>query len=99
MCTVSNIGDWYGQHFPQKWPQFYPVPQSVPPKVTAAEFEALRAEVRELKKLLEMAKKFDGATGQPNCEMAEKIKLIKAIAKLVGVELGDVFQPTTKTIT
>ncbi len=59
--------------------------------VSRAEFDALRREMEELKKLLTAAKQFDEATGQPDCEMDEKVTLIKAIAKLVGVDLGDVF--------
>lgn len=100
MCTVSNIGDGWANKFPEKWPKWWPQqpPIVIPPDVTRDEVEALRREVRELKKLLEAAKKFDAATGQPDCEMAEKVKLIKAIAKLVGVDLGDVFDGMRKVI-
>lgn len=96
MCMVSNVGDGWANKFPDHWPHFNPPPpQSVPfvmpSGVSKEEFEALRKEVIELKKLLEAAKKFDAATGQPDCAMDEKVKLIKAIAKLVGVDLGDVF--------
>lgn len=93
MCMVSNVGDSWAQKFPHNWPHFNPLPahieliQSVP----KAEFDALKKEVQELKELLKAAKKFDQATGQPDCEMDEKVKLIKAIAQLVGVDLGDVF--------
>lgn len=54
------------------------------------EFEALRREVQELKELLKAAKKFDQATGQPDCEMDEKIAFIKQVAEFVGVDLQDV---------
>ena len=91
MCMVSNIGDDYADKFPDKWPHFNPPPYIIPSDVSRAEVEALRKEVQELKLLLLAAKKFDEATGQPDCEMEEKVKLIKAIAKLVGVDLGDVF--------
>ncbi len=91
MCMVSNIGDGWADTFPKKWDHFNPPPIIVPPEVSRAELEALRAEVKELKKLLLAAKKFDEATGQPNCEMDEKVKLIKAIAKLVGVDLEKIF--------
>jgi hypothetical protein len=99
MCMVSNIGDAFGQTFPQKWPHFpQPVPDTVflPAEVSRAEFDALKAEMQELKKLLKAAKKFDEKTGQPDCEMDEKVKLIKAIAKLVGVDMGDVFDKPKK---
>lgn len=91
MCLVSYIGDIYADQFPKKWPQFNPPPTIIPGGVSAAEFAALRREVRELKKLLQAAKKFDEVTKQPDCEKEAKIKLIKEIAKLVGVDLGDVF--------
>jgi hypothetical protein len=95
MCMVSNIGDDYADKFPAKWPNFYPPQQPYPHPsgVSDAEFEALKKEVRELKKLLKAAKEYDDATGQPDCEMEEKVKLIKAIAELVGVDLGEVFGP------
>lgn len=96
MCMVSNVGDGWAENFPQKWPQFpEPIPAESAPfinqGVSQADFDALRKEVQELKKLLEAARKFDAATGQPDCQMDEKVKLIKAIAKLVGVDMGDVF--------
>jgi hypothetical protein len=104
MCIVSNIGDAWKETFPKKWPNFPdvdPLPQPhipysptyTPPGVSQSDFEALRKEVQELKKLLEAAKKFDEATGQPHCEIEDKVELIKRIAKMVGVDLGDVFAP------
>jgi hypothetical protein len=98
MCMVSNIGDEWGKTFPQKWPQFphedttSPAPIVIREGVSQADFDALKKEVEELKKLLAAAKEFDARTGQPHCEMDAKVKLIKEIAKLVGVELGDVFE-------
>lgn len=95
MCMVSNVGDGWADKFPDKWPGMNPPPHSapfiLPAGVSQADFDALKKEVEELKKLLVAAKKFDEATGQPDCAMDEKVKLIKAIAKLVGVDLGDVF--------
>lgn len=98
MCVVSNIGDGYRDTFPGRWPNVYPTPQPDPSKftfnfdnITREEFDALKAEVEELRKLLEAAKEFDKATGQPDCEMDDKVMLIKQLAELVGVDLGDVF--------
>ncbi len=98
MCMVSNIGDGWQDSFPKNWPQFVPEPGSSFhfSSVTREEFDALKREVEELKKLLIAAKAFDKATGQPDCEMGEKVKLIKAIAKLVGVDLGDVLEEDKK---
>ncbi len=98
MCVVSNIGDQYGRDFPDRWPGVYPAPK--PPgepvkieinSITREEFDALKAEVEELRELLQAAKKFDAATGQPDCEMDAKVELIRKIAEAVGVDLGDVF--------
>lgn len=97
MCTVSMIGDYYGKDFPQKYP-WYPLnpnPAVLPTTVTVpsrAEFDALKKEVEELKELLKAAKKFDAATGQPDCEMDEKVKFIKKLAEFVGVDIKEVFK-------
>lgn len=99
MCVVSNIGDDYGRTFPYRWPQIQTVPNTntfvVESEVSKEDFDKLKAEVEELKKLLQAAKEYDAATGQANCEMDEKVALIKQIAELVGVDLGDLFEPTT----
>ena len=96
MCMVSNVGDGWAEKFPDKWPKFDPPPAItspfvLPSGVSQSDFDALKKEVQELKELLKAAKKFDQETGQPDCEMDEKVKLIKAIAKLVGVDLGEIF--------
>lgn len=54
---------------------------------TKAEFDALKKDVEEMKALLIRAKKYDEDNGEPNCEVADKMKLLRAVAKLVGVEL------------
>lgn len=101
---VSNIGDGWADKFPKDYPTF-PYPKKIPggheivwptDSVSKQDFDALKKEVQELKKLLKAAKKFDEATGQPDCHMDEKVKLIKAIAELVGVDLGDVFEQPKK---
>lgn len=89
---VSNIGDSWTDKFPQNWPHIQPHTY-IQTGASQADLNALRREVEELKKLLLAAKEFDKATGQPDCEMDKKVKLIKSIAKIVGVDLGDVFGP------
>lgn len=90
MCTISMVSDGWREQFPQKWPNFQPSIFN-PAQVTRDEFESLRREVSELKELLLAAKKFDAATGQPDCEIDEKVRLIREVAKLVGVDMNDVF--------
>lgn len=78
-------------------PKIYP--WAVPPQTETitiktgpdqAEFDALKKEVEELKKVLKAAKIYDAATGQPDCEEEEKIALLKQIAELVGVDIKEV---------
>lgn len=94
MCMVSNIGDQYHGYFrPTKW---YPNPGpyfKANPEVTKAEFEALRKEVMEMKELLKRAKAFDERTGQPDCEMDDKMAILRRVAKAVGIDLEDVLSP------
>lgn len=65
-----------------------------------AEFEQFRVEVRQemlaLKELLMAAKKFDEATGQPDCEQAEKVEKLRQMAKLVGIDMDDVINVLLK---
>ena len=96
MCVVSYLGDAYRTDFPERWPNLpagAPGSPSVifsPGSISREEFEALRAEVRELRTLLEAAKQFDAKTGQPDCEMDEKVEFIRKLADFVGVDMGDV---------
>ena len=91
MCMVSAIGDNFKDSFPKKWHQVWPLPADTS-HIDRAELSALRKEVEELKKLLKAAKKFDESTGQPECHMDEKVKMITDLAKLLGIDLGDVFK-------
>lgn len=80
MCTVSMVLD---DRF-NKWPIMLD-PISIP--VSRVEFDKLRKEVEELKELIKAAQKFDEATGQPNCEDAEKMEKLRKIAEILGVEI------------
>lgn len=93
MCVMSAVGDNYRDRFPQQWPNWNEyVFTYEAPAVTKEEFDALKAEVEELKKVLKAAKLFDEATGQADCEMDEKVALIKALAETLGVDLEDLFE-------
>jgi hypothetical protein len=97
MCTMSMIGD----HYREKWqylPGIYQSPLQEPfvqqqfgqPQVSRAEFDMLKREVEEMKALLKRAKKYDEDNGEPNCEMDEKMAILRKVAEMVGVNLDDV---------
>jgi hypothetical protein len=96
---------WVPEHYPWYEPHTLPwnplpfipndkngieLPGTPPPGPTPEEFDALKDEVKELRKLLQAAKEFDEATGQHDCEAEEKVRFIKDLAKFVGVDLSDV---------
>jgi len=92
MCTVSMVGDFYRDNLPNRhpWinitsPTFAPVPP-----VSREEFEALKRDVADMKELLKRAKAYDEANGEPDCELDEKVALLRRVAELVGVSLDDV---------
>ena len=104
MCTVSNVGDSFTHTLPSNWPDIYkqlpqtpqiplgPIgPITIQPPVSREEFEALKLEMQELKKTLLKAKEIDIREGNPDCEMEDKIKILKAVAEAVGVDLSEVF--------
>lgn len=100
MCVVSMVGDFYAD----KWRELYKMPPQTPAQqpvipsiwpvfnnVSREEFDALKLEVLTMKELLKRAKLYDEQTGQPNCEMDEKVAMLKKIAEAVGVDLSEVF--------
>lgn len=99
MCSYSMVADHYrAQWQPTNWPyQTLPHPLSSAgsaslvlnqSEVSRAEFNELRRDVQQMKALLERAKEYDAKNGEPDCEMEEKVELIRKVAKLVGVDLG-----------
>ena len=99
MCVVSMVGD----HYSEKWRLidrriFYPLtppltrPPEVYPPITREEVDQLRAEVAEMVALMKRAKKYDEQNGEPECEMDEKLRVLRAVAKLVGVDLDAVLK-------
>lgn len=93
MCLVSAVGQSWTQTVPQTYPWIF---QPTPPSVD--EIAALRREVEELRTLLLAAKRFDEATGQPDCETEDKVALIRRVAEMVGVDLDDVLSPHRDTV-
>ena len=99
MCTVSNVGDYWKDDFTKRWPDINPDVYRGPLQGyvgaqlfnSQEEIAKLRKEMEELKLLLLAAKRYDEKMGEPDCEMDDKVALIKKIAKLVGVDMGDVF--------
>ena len=104
MCVTSMVGDHYAdkwKEYPWIQPGFQPVMpyQPLPPGSAGAqpvqyvprhEFDKLKAEVEEMKALLKRAKAYDEANNEPECEIDEKMDLLRKVAKMVGVDLDDV---------
>ena len=103
MCVVSNIGDDWMKRYENEWwkPIVQPPNTTLPlPQVTQEDLEklatkedikALKSELESLKKLLKAAKIYDEETGQPECEVEEKVGIIKKLAEALGVDMKDVF--------
>ncbi|PWE52321.1 hypothetical protein DEM27_31775 [Metarhizobium album] len=107
MCVVSMVGDHFADktrgpwapYFPQPWevdpaPARPRIPFNLKPDITRDEFDALKRDVQEMKELLKRAKKYDEDNHEPHCEVEEKMELLRAIAKLVGIDLSDVIGPS-----
>ena len=104
MCVVSMIGD----HYNDKWKNFdldnikpfktqpdrpdFTTSPYIEPTVSKGEFDALKKEVQEMKQLLIKAKIYDEQNNEPNCEMEEKVALLKRVAEMVGVDLDEIFK-------
>jgi len=89
MCTVSMIGD----HYKDKWSQ--PDYQNIFnnfSSITRAEFNALKKEVMEMKELLKRAKLYDEINNEPNCEIEDKVAILRKIAEMVGIDLNDILK-------
>ena len=90
MCTVSMIVDYQTR----EWFPDTPTITIEDPAITNLKYRVsdLEKEIFELKRLLEAAKLYDKNTGQPDCEMKEKVEILRRIAEEVGVDLSDVFE-------
>ena len=98
MCVVSMVGDhykekwqdqeWY-KHVTQPIPSIWPTFPTVSP-VSREEFEELKRDVQEALILLRRAKKYDEDNNEPECEIEEKMEVLRKVAELVGVDLSEV---------
>lgn len=86
MCTVSMVGDYYAE----KWNPIVQPNTTYVAFPSREEFDALRREVEDMKALLIRAKAYDEANGEPDCEMDEKLAVLRKVAELVGVDLSEV---------
>lgn len=82
-----------GDHFNDKWkqPPYQQIFTNIP-DVSRAEFEALKKEVEEMKALLKRAKEYDEKNNEPNCEIEEKMAMLRKFADAVGIDLDDVIK-------
>lgn len=93
MCTVSMVGDHYRDIWKDKpftQPGMIPHWPAQTSSPTRAEFDELKRQVEEMKLLLQRAKENDERNGEPECEVDEKMDLLRKVAKLVGIDLDDV---------
>lgn len=84
MCVVSMVGD----HYIDKW-SVPGGPLVNPLGPTREEFNALKHEVEELKALLTRAKDYDARNGEPDCELDEKMAMLRKVACMVGIDLDE----------
>lgn len=49
-----------------------------------------------MKELLRKAKIYDEKNNEPNCEIEDKMKFLREVAKLVGINLDDVIEKGKK---
>ena len=89
MCVVSMISD----HYIDKWGQ-YPVPTVTYPStnqpiITVYPPAISPEEIAEFRRLLERAREYDRKNNEPECELADKVALLKQIAKALGVDLTE----------
>lgn len=102
MCVVSMVGDHYRDKWMPKFPDMPSWPDYVPhpgkfeplepfiPAITRQEFDQLKRDVEEMKALLKRAKEYDERNNEPDCEVEEKMALLRKVARMVGVDLDDV---------
>lgn len=77
MCAVSMIMD----HYQDEW-QKYRQPYKLAPYALPTQDE-----IDEFRRLLERAREYDRKHNEPDCELEEKRKKLKDLAKELSVEI------------
>ena len=77
MCVLSMVMDAKSWEWEKRYPN---------PLVPAAPLPT-KEEIEEFRRLLERARQYDREHGQPDCELEEKRKKLKDLAKELGVEI------------
>jgi hypothetical protein len=85
--------------YPNVWPVVNPITPNVYPSgvaqrdSTTIKLDALREEVKELRaqvefllELIPTLKKYDEDNEEPNCEMDEKVELIRNLCEMLGID-------------
>lgn len=89
MCIVSIVTDDYLKKWPQQnnpyWADNFKT-------VTREEFDRLKKEFEKFKREAKQARQQDIAENNEDCEMAQKIEIVKKIANSLGVDLEDIFE-------
>lgn len=85
MCTYSMIVD----HFRDRWTPLVPQPQTWPNAMPLVMQPLVSPEeIAEFRRLLDRAREYDRTHSQPNCELDEKKKALKALAQQIGVDIS-----------
>ncbi len=58
------------------------------------EFDELKRQVDEMVSLLKRAKKYDADNNEPDCEVEDKMALLRKVAAMCGVNLDEALSAT-----
>ena len=61
------------------------------PSPTKEEFDALKKEFEDFKKLAMKSIEYDERNNEPHCEMDEKVAIIRKLAEILGATADDIF--------
>lgn len=106
MCLVSNIGDkWSKQDYWPAWPGAIPFPDRKESRpysfrpidtyeniILKERYTQLKEQAEKMKRELEQAKAEDIKNNNPDCEMEDKVIILKKIAKMLDIDLSAVFK-------